>query len=101
MRKGLLAGNQSHFAGLNLRNAPADLSKLRLSDVWRNIVGKALHNSVSELGALLRGKLLHLFEDLGNRLSHEIRIQRESNPDKCPDASDEPDLISQIAMSKP
>jgi len=82
VRKCFLAGNEGHLAGLNLRGATAYLDKLRLGDVWRNVVSEALHNSVGEFGPLPRGKLLRRFEDLGNRWSHGIRTQSKSNSGK-------------------
>ena len=82
MRQRLFARNKSHLADLNLSDSAPHLGKLCPSDVWRNIARKALDNPVSEFGALLRGKLLRLFEDLGNGWRHRIKIQSKPNPGK-------------------
>lgn len=67
-----MTGNKRHLTGINLCNAPANLSNLRRFDVWRDLVNKALNKSLGELSALCGGKLLGLFEDVRNCLGHRF-----------------------------
>ena len=75
MRQRFLAWNESHLAGLDLRDATTNLGNLSLGDIRWGVVGKALDKTISEFGSLGCGKLLRFFKDFGDSLSHEMRIQ--------------------------
>ncbi len=82
VRKRFFSGNESHLSRLNLHDATANLSNLCLRDVRWNVAGKALHNAIGELGTLLCRKLFRFFENLGDSLSHKIKIHVKLRPIK-------------------
>ena len=80
MRESLLAGNESNLTRLDFRDSPTNLGNLSGCDVRWNLVRKTLHEAVGEFSALRSRELLRLFEDVGNGLSHGIRIQAARTP---------------------
>jgi len=74
VRQSLIARNERDLAGLDLRDPPPNFDSLSCCDVRWHVVGQTLQDTVGEFRPLRSGKLLCLFENVGDGLGHGMRI---------------------------
>ncbi len=51
VRQRVCAGDESHLASLDLRDAPANLGDVGLRNLRRNPLGEALHQAIGQFNA--------------------------------------------------
>ena len=68
------SGNDFDLAGFNLSYTAANFPDLRSLNRRRNALPEHLHESISNVSSLRRGKLLYLRQNVGNGFSHGLII---------------------------